>query len=174
MVAAKKEANMLLIGDGAVGKTSLVNVYTGKGFQEQHFATLGLDFVTKDVHPRSNMNDTYNLKIWDTAGQERFKSLTMTFYKQSQGMIICFDLTKRKTFESVRRWIVAVSTNCDANVATLLVGNKCDLEHERTVSKEEGEQLAAENNMLYFETSARDGTNVDQAFIEMIDGIYRN
>ena len=79
----KKEANILLIGDGAVGKTCLVNVYAGKGFQDVHMATLGLDFIAQDVEPASNPSDKYNLKIWDTAGQERFKSLTMTFYKQS-------------------------------------------------------------------------------------------
>ena len=64
----KREANILLIGDGAVGKTSLANVYAGKGFQEVHMATLGLDFISKDVNPVSNPSDSYNLKIWDTAG----------------------------------------------------------------------------------------------------------
>ncbi len=102
-------------------------------------ATLGLDFINQDVHPKSNPSDQYNLKIWDTAGQERFKSLTVTFYKQSQGMIICFDLTKRKTFDSVRNWVVAINRNCEENIATLLVGNKCDLEEERVVSKDEAE-----------------------------------
>ena len=135
-------------------------------------ATLGLDFINQDVHPKSNPSDQYNLKIWDTAGQERFKSLTVTFYKQSQGMIICFDLTKRKTFDSVRNWVVAINRNCEENIATLLVGNKCDLEEERVVSKDEAEQLAAENNMQYFETSALSGHNVKEAFIEMIDLVY--
>ena len=81
--AQKKEANILLIGDGAVGKTSITNVYSGKGFQDIHMATLGMDFISQDVNPKSNPSEKYNLKIWDTAGQERFKSLTMTFYKQS-------------------------------------------------------------------------------------------
>ena len=91
-------------------------------------ATLGLDFVLKDeCKPRSNPDDSYSLKIWDTAGQERFKSLTMTFYKQSQGMMICFDLTKPKTFENVRRWVVAVNNNCDEDISVVLIGNKCDL-----------------------------------------------
>ena len=135
MVEAKKEANILLIGDGAVGKTSLVNVNAGKGFQDIHMATLGLDFISQDVQPKSKPSFSYNLKIWDTAGQERFKSLTMTFYKQSQGMMICFDLTKAKTFASVRRWILAVNQNCEENVATMLIGTKCDLSDERAVTK---------------------------------------
>ena len=137
-------------------------------------ATLGLDFISEDVKPKSAPNNGYNLKIWDTAGQERFKSLTMTFYKQSQGMMICFDLTKPKTFQSVRRWLVAVNQNCEADVATLLIGNKCDLTDERAVTREEAEQLAADNNMMYFETSARGNINVKEAFVQMIDQVYQN
>ena len=74
-------ANILIIGDGAVGKTSLMNVNAGKGFSEAHMATLGLDFVAQDVTPSQNPSFSFNVKIWDTAGQERFKSLTTTFYK---------------------------------------------------------------------------------------------
>ena len=95
----KRGANILLIGDNAVGKTSLVNVYTGKGFQDVHMSTLGLDYIKQDVTPKSAPSSTYNLTIWDTAGQERFKCLTMNFFKQSQGMMICFDLTKPKSFQ---------------------------------------------------------------------------
>ena len=170
----KREANILLIGDGAVGKTSLVNVYNGKPFQDVQMATLGMDFISQDVTPKSNANDSYNLKIWDTAGQERFKSLTMSFYKQSHGMMVCFDLTKQSTFQSVRRWIVAVNQYCPARVATILVGTKCDLEEDRVISKEEAESLAADNNMMYFETSARSNIKVQDAFIEIIDQVYQN
>ena len=88
--------------------------------------------------------------------------------------MICFDLTKPKTFQSVRRWIVAVNQNCEADVATLLIGNKCDLTDERAVTREEAEQLAADNNMQYFETSARGNINVQQAFVQMIDHVYQN
>ena len=173
MVQAKKEANILLIGDGAVGKTSLSNVYNGKTFSDQHLATLGLDYFALDVNPKSSPNDQYNLKIWDTAGQERFKSLTMAFYKQSHGMMICFDITKRKTFESVRRWFLAVNNNCEADTAVILIGTKCDLADERVVSTEEAQQLAAESGMTYFETSARENINVNEAFSELIDLVYK-
>ena len=137
-------------------------------------ATLGLDFISKDVSPSSKPDETYNLKIWDTAGQERFKSLTMTFYKQSQGMMICFDVTKQSTFQAVKRWIVAVNNNCERGVATLLIGNKCDLTDERVVSQEEAEALAADNNMQYFETSARSNINVQEPFEAIIDQVYKN
>ena len=88
--------------------------------------------------------------------------------------MICFDLTKPKTFQSVRRWIVAVQQNCEAGAATLLIGNKCDLTDERAVTREEAEQLAADNNMSYYETSARGNINVQQAFVQMIDQVYQN
>ena len=88
-------------------------------------------------------------------------------------MMICFDLTKPRTFDSVRRWIVAVNQNCEADVATLLIGNKADLTEERQVSRAEAEQLAADNNMEYFETSARAGTMVTEAFESMIDHVYQ-
>ena len=89
-------------------------------------------------------------------------------------MMICFDLTKRKTFESVRRWYLAVNNNCEANTAVLLIGTKCDLEDERVVSREEAEERAAENGMRYFETSARTGLNVQAAFTEMIELVYKS
>ena len=97
----------MLIGDSAVGKTSIINQRVGRGFKESEIASLGLDFVPQTVNPRSDPSFQYSLKIWDTAGQERFHSLTTAFYKQSQGMIICFDVTRKKTFDSVRRWAEA-------------------------------------------------------------------
>ena len=89
-------------------------------------------------------------------------------------MMICFDLTKPKTFASVKRWIVAVNQNCEEGVATLLIGNKCDLTEERAVTREEAEQVARDNNMQYYETSARGNIMVQEAFVEMIDQVYRN
>ena len=88
-------------------------------------------------------------------------------------MMICFDITKRKTFESVRRWFLAVNNNCEAETSVLLIGTKCDLVEERVVSTEEAEQLAAESGMTYFETSAREQINVNEAFEEMIDLVYK-
>ena len=130
-----QSANILLIGDSAVGKTSIINQRVGRGFKESEIASLGLDFVPQTVHPKSDPDHAYSLKIWDTAGQERFHSLTVAFYKQSQGMIICFDVTRKKTFESVRRWAEACQTNCESGIPMVLVGNKCDLEDDRQVEQ---------------------------------------
>ena len=86
--------------------------------------------------------------------------------------MICFDLTKPKTFQSVRRWVTAVEQNCEEGIATMLIGTKCDLTEDRAVTREEAEQLAAEHNMTYFETSARGNINIQEAFSEMIDAVY--
>ena len=98
----------------------------------------------------------------------------MTFYKQSQGMMICFDLTKPKTFTSVRRWVTAVEQNCEEGISTMLIGTKCDLTEERAVTREEAEQIAREHGMKYYETSARSNINIQEAFSDMIDSVYQN
>ena len=109
MISGRPEiqtVNILLIGDSRVGKTSIIRQYSGKPFSNELWATLGLDFFQIKVRPQSNPNELLRVKVWDTAGQERYKSITMTFYKQSDGIMICFDLTSTKTFESVTRWLM--------------------------------------------------------------------
>ena len=169
---AAQSANILLIGDSAVGKTSIVNVRVGKGFSEAEIASLGLDFVPQSVNPKSAPSFQYSLKIWDTAGQERFHSLTTAFYKQSQGMIICFDITRKKTYDSVRRWMSACQDNCETGIPIILVGNKCDLEEDRQVETSDAEALAAEFKVQYFEISAKTNQNISKVFDEIVDMIY--
>ena len=171
--SAPASANILLIGDSAVGKTSIVNVRVGKGFSEAEIASLGLDFVPQTVSPKSSPEFSYSLKIWDTAGQERFHSLTTAFYKQSQGMIICFDITRKKTYDSVRRWMSACQDNCETGIPIILVGNKCDLEEDRQVEMSDAQAIADEFKVPYFEVSARNNTNIGNVFDEIIDLIYK-
>ena len=144
----------------------------GQGFSEEEQTTLGLDFVSKDVHPKTNKSFQYNLKVWDTAGQERFHSMTQSFYKQANGMIICFDVTRKKTFDSVKRWINICEDNCEDGMPIILVGNKCDLEDDRQIMAEDAEQVASELDIPYFEVSAKTNLNINSLFDEMIDLIY--
>ena len=98
MVAASNKINLIILGDGSVGKTSMIKRYAEDKFQPNHMATLGLDFATKTVR----INDTdMQVKIWDTAGQERFRTLTESFYKQANGIIIAFDVTNEESFQNV-------------------------------------------------------------------------
>ena len=100
----------MILGDGAVGKTSIIQRFASDSYAEQHVATLGLDFCPQKHTTTSGI--TSNIKIWDTAGQERFKQLTYNFYKKAEGIIICFDLTDKNTYENVQKWIEGINTHC--------------------------------------------------------------
>lgn len=107
------------------------------------------------------------LQIWDTAGQERFRTLTASYYRGAQGIIIVYDVTDRETFDNVRTWISEIEKYSQAGVCKVLVGNKSDLEDKRQVQRDEGEELAAQFNMPFLETSAKQSMNVDEAFVTM-------
>ena len=106
------------------------------------------------------------IQIWDTAGQEAFRSITRSYYKNSTCAFIVYDITSRKTFDNINIWLNECKDMCYKDVLICLVGNKCDLEGRRAVSYEEGEKFAADNNLLLFETSAKDGNNISEIFTE--------
>ena len=128
----KKKMHVMILGDGAVGKTSILKMYANNTFTNQHIRTVGLDFITTQYKRGEHV---YDVKIWDTAGQERFKTITIQFYRQANGMIIAFDLTKQDSFDNVKPWLNSIYKNADAQIVKVLVGNKCDLESERVISK---------------------------------------
>ena len=133
--------NIIVLGDGAVGKTSLLKMYAEGKFTESHMATLGLDYVSKAFTPEGAPNEM-QVKIWDTAGQERFRTLTHAFYKQANGVVVAFDVTNEDTFKNVRKWMESIYEHADQNICKVMVGNKIDLEDERKISKKEAEDLA--------------------------------
>lgn len=124
----------MFLGDGAVGKSSMIIQYKEKSFEDDHKATLGIDYITKK-HQMDGVD--YTVKIWDTAGQERFRTMTQTFYKRAHGVIIVFDVTDKSTFDSVENWIKSIADNAAVDIQKILVGNKIDLVDERVVSLQE-------------------------------------
>ena len=129
----------MFLGDGEVGKTSIITHYKEGSFSNDHLATLGLDYITKK-HVRDNIE--YNIKVWDTAGQERFRTMTQAFYKKAHGIVIVYDVTDAKSFKSVSNWIESILDNAHKEVAIILLGNKIDLVQERQVEREQAEKLA--------------------------------
>ena len=107
----KKKMHVMILGDGAVGKTSILKMYANNTFTNQHIRTVGLDFITTQY---KRGEQVYDVKIWDTAGQERFKTITIQFYRQANGMIIAFDLTNQASFDSVKPWLNSIYKNADA------------------------------------------------------------
>ena len=101
----KKSAQVIILGDGAVGKTAILKQYNDQKFEEEHIMTLGLDFITKKIQKDGV---EYHIKIWDTAGQERFKTLTQSFYKKANGVIMAFDVTDSASFENISNWVDSI------------------------------------------------------------------
>ena len=109
-------------------------------------------------------NRNIRIQIWDTAGQEAFRSITRSYYKSSTCAFIVYDISDRKTFDNVITWVKECKDMCYKDVLIVLIGNKCDLQGKRGVSYDEGEKFANDNNLLFFETSAKDGININEAF----------
>jgi len=167
-MSVKKEFmyKILLLGDSSVGKTCILTRYSDNTFQEDHLATIGLDFKKKDVN--LDNGKTVKVQIWDTAGQDRFKSITKNYYKGAHGIILIYDVTTRKTFDNVRKWIDTIKEEVSDKVNVILVGNKIDNNDNRKVTTEEGQEIANEYKLPFYETSAKTGDNINKAFNDLI------
>ena len=162
---------IVLIGDASVGKTNILSKYLYDEFDPNSKATVGVEFATKNFTIDNNI---VKAQIWDTAGQERYRSITSAYYKGAKGCLLVYDITRKPTFETIDKWISELKSTSESNITIILVGNKCDLENERKVTKEEGEEKAKFYNMAFIETSALNGTNLEKAFDELIKDVYKN
>lgn len=156
---------IVLIGDAGVGKTCVVQRFKSGVFVERQGNTIGVDFTMKTLDIQGKR---VKLQIWDTAGQERFRTITQSYYRSANGAIIAYDITKKKSFASVPRWIEDVRKYAGSNIVQLLIGNKLDMEEYREVQLAEAETLAKHYDIISaFETSAKDSSNVEEAFVKM-------
>ena len=114
------------------------------------------------------------LQIWDTAGQERFKNITASYYRGGNGIVLIYDITDRESFQSLNCWLIDIEKNANKNVKIILIGNNCDLEDKREVSYQEGKDFAQNNNMLFFEVSAKNNTNINEAFKSLVEEIINS
>ena len=153
----------LVLGEGKIGKTSLIERYINKTFKSNYIATIGMDIRRKRLEIN---NKEVDISITDTAGQERFRSITKMFYKGADGILVGFDLTDRNTFEQVNYWISQIEENSskDYPISLVLFWNKCDNVENIKVSEEDIEKLKEKYKLTFYKTSAKDGTNVQNAF----------
>ncbi len=163
-----------LLGDAGVGKTSLLSRFCDNTFKENYNNTIGVDFRLVTL----KCNDIITkIHIWDTAGQERFRSLALNYLNSSHGFIFMYDITDVDSFNNVVNWINLALEKNVKTIANFLVGNKCDNEENRKVTKEEAENLAKERNLFFMETSAKTDNNVQKLFyyflFKLID-YYKN
>ena len=164
---------VLLLGDTTVGKTCFLMKYTDKTFQEGHISTIGLDYRLKSMVLKSGKN--IKLQIWDTAGQDRFRAITKNYYKGANGIILIYDVTSQKTFDNVKNWVTQIREEASQNVIVYLCGNKIDQKEFRVINNEEGIKMAQEFGFPFYETSAKEGININETFedlVEKIDSVY--
>ena len=147
---------IIFVGDAGVGKTTIINRINDNEFQSAYDATIGVDFWPKKINFRGN---EITLQIWDTAGQERYRGLIPSYVRNSSIVFIVFDITNRKTFESIPKLIELIK-NIKKNIL-VLIGNKEDLKEKREVEKKEGNELAKKNEIAYYELSAKRDNNND-------------
>ncbi|ORY32240.1 small GTPase superfamily [Naematelia encephala] len=158
---------LLLIGNSSVGKSSLLLRFTDDDFisEEETAATIGVDFKVKSITLDGHK---YRLSIWDTAGQERFRTLTSSYYRGAQGVILVYDTTSRATFDELLKWFKEIDTYCSEGVVKMVVGNKVDKEFSRQVTTEEGRAFAHRMGTLFIECSAKTKVGVEEAFKELV------
>jgi Ras-related protein Rab-8A len=162
---------LLTIGDSAVGKTCLISQFARDSFNPNFITTIGIDYKIKEVDIDGNK---YKLLIWDTAGQERFRTITTSYFRGCQGILLVYDITARKTYDSVSNWMDQINLVNDGQyVCKILIGNKCDLPEDRKVTEAEGRALAAEYDIPFMETSAKTNINVQEAFTHITEDVVK-
>lgn len=157
---------LVLLGEAAVGKSSLVLRFVSDEFQENKEPTIGAAFLTQ----RCSIGDrTIKFEIWDTAGQERFASLAPMYYRNAQAALVVYDITKPASFIKARHWVKELHEQASPGIIIALVGNKADLANGegRKVAYEEGLQLSEEEGLLFMETSAKTGDGVKEVFLNV-------
>jgi Ras-related protein Rab-1A len=159
---------LLLIGDSGVGKSCLLLRFADDSYTESYISTIGVDFKIRTLNLDGK---TIKLQIWDTAGQERFRTITSSYYRGAHGIIIVYDVTDMESFNNVKTWLSEIDKYASENVNKLLVGNKCDLVVKKTVDTHMAKEFADSLGIPFLETSAKNSTNVEEAFIKMATDI---
>jgi Ras-related protein Rab-1A len=151
----------LVVGDSGTGKSSLMMRFTDDVFNTTYISTIGVDFKIKTMGFRDK---TVKFQIWDTAGQDRFRTITASYYRGSNAVILCYDITDKNTFQNINKWLEEVKNFSVGTPLLILCGTKTDLEEKRVVSYEEAEEYAKTNNMRFFESSSKNNSNVKEIF----------
>ena len=167
-MSAKYIIKILTLGSTTVGKSSMVLRFSEDKFDDNQFATIGIDFKTKYI----KIGDaSVKVFFWDTAGQEKFQNIAKQYYKGANGVLLIYDITSRKSFERLDFWLKELKDNNRIEELFLcLIGNKIDMEEKREVTTEEGEKYAKDNNLNFFEVSAKTGKGINKLFSTVVKG----
>nr|XP_033811641.1 ras-related protein Rab-4B isoform X1 [Geotrypetes seraphini] len=153
----------LVIGSAGTGKSCLLHQFIENKFKQDSNHTIGVEFGSRVVNVGGK---TVKLQIWDTAGQERFRSVTRSYYRGAAGALLVYDITSRETYNTLTNWLTDARTLASPNIVIILCGNKKDLDADREVTFLEASRFAQENELMFLETSALTGENVEEAFLK--------
>ena len=169
-IIPSKSYKVLLLGNSYVGKTCILLRFSEDKFNDNYEVTIGLNYRIKTI----NIDNTpIKMQIWDTSGEEKFKAIAKNFYRGAHGVLLIYDICQKNSFLDVKGWIEQIIENADNNdIVMLLCGNKIDLEKERIISKEEGENLAKNYGIPFFECSAKNNININEIFNTMAQNIH--
>lgn len=158
---------IVLIGDSGVGKTNIVGRFTDDNFELETKSTIGVEFRSRTI----NVDDKIiKIQVWDTAGQERYRAITTAYYRGAHGVILVFDVTNKRSFDNLTKWMNEIHDHARCR-NVIIIGNKTDLKHSRTISTEEGINYAKKHGCFYMETSALSCTNIMEAYEHIINVI---
>ncbi|CAG8553084.1 8681_t:CDS:2 [Ambispora gerdemannii] len=153
---------LVLLGEAAVGKSSLVLRFVKDQFDDYRESTIGAAFLTQTIH--LDDNTTVKFEIWDTAGQERYKSLAPMYYRNANCAVVVYDITQASSLEKAKSWVKELQRQADPNIVIALAGNKTDLSSRRAIEREDAQAYAHDAGLLFFETSAKTAANVNELF----------
>jgi len=159
-----------IFGETAVGKTCICSTFLGLEFRGEHLTTVGIEKMSSSI--KTEDGDELKLKLWDTAGQERFKSVSVKNLRYSQAAIVVFDLTDKESFDKVTDWLKEIRDFSD-KMPVGLFGNKSDLADKRVVPQEDIDELCKQENLVYFETSAKNNTGIKEGFSKVASMAFK-
>ena len=167
----QEKIKIMTLGNSQVGKSNFILKFTENKFEEVYTQTTGIDFKIKLITIKEKQ---YILFFYDTLGQERYKSITLNLIKDANGILLMYDITNPESFDSIPNWIKSIKEHKGCSFPIILLGNKIDLESDRKISKEQGEKLAQENGIEFFEISNKNGTNIQEAGLAIANKILEN
>jgi small GTP-binding protein len=166
---------IIIVGDPAVGKTSLVTKFATKKFEKKYLPTVGVNIVKHKLQMEIDDKELeVNLMIWDIAGQPQFYMLHKPYFNGADGMLLVFDVTRSSTFSNIKNWYKTAVKYGLSRIPRILIGNKVDLKEERKIIRPMATHLAEELNATFFETSAKSGQNVDKIFRKISELLYHS
>ena len=159
-----------MVGDTCVGKSCLLLRFSDDVFTENYTTTIGVDFRFKTMMVNDKLT---KIQIWDTAGQERYRSITTAYYRGAAAICVCFDITNRESFNNLEMWFDEVGKYTDNDVDKIVLANKCDLENERKVKKDEVDNFEKEHNIKIMNVSAKTGDGIENAFKFIVEKLIK-